>query len=47
MFTINIKEEYIPENKPDPTPIQESINPNNNTNLENPKNIGLSSKISA
>ena len=44
MFTINISEVYIPEPEPDPAPTQEPIKSDNDTNPENQKNDGLSSK---
>ena len=44
MFTINISEEYIPSPEPDPETTTTPIKPDNNTNPENQKNSGLSSK---
>jgi len=44
MFTINISEEYIPTPEPYPEPTTSPIKPDNNTNPENQKNSGLSSK---
>ena len=44
MFTINISEEYIPAPEPYPEPTTTPIKPDNNTNPENQKNSGLSSK---
>ena len=44
MFTINISEEYIPAPEPDPETTTTPIKPDNNTNPENQKNSGLSSK---